>query len=569
MATYPLNVLPPQSTVLENNFVTENELRHRPQDYFDGSDVVWVTLCGALVLQMIPAISMVYAGATDRSSTLTLLRMPVITAAFCTVQWYLWGYVLTFSPAPDPATWTWYGGHTDSMVLYRALVRPVGAPGSKIPELLYAFYQGMFAAFTPALVCGGVIKKFKVGRFLIFIWLWSLLVYYPVARWTWSVGGFGEQNDVMDFAGGTAVHITSGTAVGAIVLFHEFERHGLKIFSRAWAILSPPSADDDGPAEHFRDGNELSTLNVKVNGSSNPASPANAPRPDASGNGNASNIPNTHATAPTANGAAARGSMAPPPAVLPSENDPPLAADAPHSLNNLVLGTMLLWIGWLGFNGGSALGGNMRAVSACAATHVAASSGACVMLVLFWWLEWTARKWPRVFQDDRGGATDASRGHKLSVVQFCDGAVVGLVAITPAAGFVPIWAAGCIGAIASGSIFGLKILFQDLMRQDPLFIFLLHTGGGFIGMFFTGCFARQYIVGLDGFSELLERSVPERLRLQMADAFMGFGFTLGMTLAILFLMKLVLRPFTGTWRLLGENERDKLEAELEYKWRIE
>ncbi|KAK4443176.1 Rh-like protein/ammonium transporter [Podospora aff. communis PSN243] len=569
MATsYPLDVLPPQST-LTNSSATEDELRHSPQNYFEGSDVVWVTLCAALVLQMIPAISMVYAGATDRSSTLTLLRMPVITAAFCTVHWYLWGYVLTFSPAADPATWTWYGGRTQSMVLYQALVRPVGAPGPKIPELLYAFYQGMFAAFTPALICGGVIKKFKVGRFLVFIWLWSLLVYYPVARWTWSPGAFSDQNGVMDFAGGTAVHITSGTTVGAIVLFFEFERHGLRIFGRAWAILSPPSSDDDGRAEDLRVGNELSTLKPKFNGPPKQAPQSHTPGAGTSGAERTSNNPNNLTTTPTATNAADRASVAPPPAVLPNENDPPLAGDAPHSLNNLVLGTMLLWIGWRGFNGGSALGGNMRAVSACAATHVAASSGAGVMLVLFWFLEWTARKWPEYFQDDRRGSADASKGHKLSVVQFCDGAVVGLVAITPAAGYVPVWAAGCIGAIASGSIFGLKILFQDLMRQDPLFIFLLHTGGGFIGMFLTGCFARQYIVGLDGISDVLDRSVPERLRWQMADAFMGFGFTLGMTLGILFFMKLVLRPFTGTWRLLGENEEDKLEAELEYKWRIE
>ncbi|KAK0639196.1 ammonium transporter AmtB-like domain-containing protein [Cercophora newfieldiana] len=559
MPTYSIDVIPPQATVLANHSVTEAELRHSPQDYFSGSDVVWVTLCGALVLQMVPAISMFYSGATDRSSTLTLLRLPVITAAFCTVQWYLWGYVLTFSPQPDPMTWTWYGGHTESMVLYQALVRPVGisgfGPGPNIPELLYAFYQGNFAAFTPALICGGVIKKFKVGRFLIFILLWSLLVYYPVARWTWLPGGYSDQHGVMDFAGGTAVHITSGTAVGAVVLFHEMERHGWGIFKRIWEVVWQPNDDVELNAEILRGQDmEMSDMEAGPESRDGPAPPPPAPLPP---NGNVAAVNNRGRPVPPN----LRRASIPPPAAArnPARAGPVLASDAPHSLNNLVLGTMLLWIGWLGFNGGSALGGNMRAVSACAATHVAASSGACVMLVLFWILKWSGRRWPEAF--GRGGS-------RVAVVHFCDGAVVGLVAITPAAGYVPVWSAGCIGAISAVSIFALKnTVLQDLMRQDPLFVFLLHTGGGFIGMFLTGCFARQYVVGFDGYSKILERSVAERVRWQVTDAFMGFGFTLAMTLAILVVMKLVLRPFTKTGRLLSDNELDELEAELEYRER--
>lgn len=557
MPTYSLDVIPPQPTVLLNQFVTEDELRQSPQKYFQGSDIVWVTLCGALVLQMIPAISMFYSGATDRASTLTLLRLPVITAAFCTVQWYLWGYVLTFSPAPDPTTWSWYGGHADSMVLYRALVRPVGAEGPKIPELLYAFYQGMFAAFTPALICGGVVKKFRVGRFLLFIWLWSLLVYYPVARWTWAPGGYSDQHGVMDFAGGTAVHITSGTAVGAVVLLQEIERHGWNIFKRIYEeIWQTNNVKQTKNAKYFRrQETELSDLEA---GDHSPVEPRPNLVPEQTEPENshvAANNPPP--TGPDVLQLRRHTSLAPP-AVLPGMADVPvLENDAPHSLNNLVLGTMLLWIGWLGFNGGSALGGNMRAVSACAATHVAASSGACAMLLMFGLLKWGTRRWPRYF-DDRGAST-------LSVVHFCDGAIVGLVAITPAAGYVPVWSAGCIGAIAAVCIFGLKNTFlQDLMRQDPLFVFLLHTGGGFIGMFLTGCFARQYVVGFDGYSTIPDRTVAERLRWQVTDAFMGFGFTLAMTMGILLLMKLVLRPFTGTWRLLSDNEADNLIAQIEY-----
>ena len=316
------------------------------------------------------------------------------------------------------------------MALHRSLVRPVGVQaGPQIPELLYAFYQGMFAAFTPALICGGVVKKFKVGRFLVFIWLWSLLVYYPVARWTWALGGYSDQHGVMDFAGGTAVHITSGTAVGAVVLLQEIERHGWSIFTRIYEeVWQPKKVMQSKSAEEYRtQGTELSDLEA---GDHSPVQSVPTRIPEQIQGVNvhpaATNLPPADPVVPQLRRYA---SIAPPAESRGRAQDVPvLAHDAPHSLNNLVLGTMLLWIGWLGFNGGSALGGNMRAVSACAATHVAASSGACTMLLMFWILKWCIRRWPSSF-DRRGAST-------LSVVHFCDGAVVGLVAITPAAGFV-------------------------------------------------------------------------------------------------------------------------------------
>ncbi|KAK1758089.1 Rh-like protein/ammonium transporter [Echria macrotheca] len=525
MASYPLDVAPPLLRKIQGGLVSDDALLQSPQDFFQGADIVWVMVAGGLVLQMIPAIAMFYSGATDRSSTLTLLRMPIITAAFCSVQWYLWGYALTFASGPGETTSTWYGGHIRAMALYRAWIRPVGAAGPKIPELLYAFYQGMFAAFTPALVCGGVIKRFKMGRFLIFIWLWSLLVYYPVARWAWSPDGFSSQHGVMDFAGGTVVHITSGTAAGAVVLFHAMEKYGWGIFKQAWRTITT-SADE---------GKEVDAMKLRT-------------RLAAGNQQNGGTVSDEE---------------------LGEQNHFVLTRDAPHSINNLVIGTMLLWIGWLGFNGGSALGGNLRAVSACASTHVAASTGGCVMLVLFWTAEEAARRWPTLFGGGSSdGSGDGSGGGKLSVVHFCDGAVVGLVAVTPAAGYVPVWSAGCIGAISAIIIFGLKGTFlQHLMRGDPLFVFLIHAGGGFVGMVLTGCFAKDYVVGFDGFSVLLDRSVAERVGWQVADACMGFGYSLAMTTGILLFMKILLRPFSGTWRLLGDNEVDKLEAELEYKWR--
>jgi len=310
-----------------------------------------------------------------------------------TCQWYLWGYALTFGSGSGETTWTWYGGHTQATVLYRVMVRPVGAAGPKIPELLFAFYQGMFASFTPTLICGGVIKRFKMGRFLIFISLWSLLVYYPVARWAWSPGGFSSQHGIMDFAGGTVVHITSGTAAGAVVLFHAIEKYGMGIFKAAWNV-----------ARQLEKGTELDAMELRARSQARSQS---------------------RATASSQNSIVPRAEVAEPEQASKRSGNQVLTRDAPHSINNLVLGTMLLWIGWLGFNGGSALGGNMRAVSACVSTHVAASIGGSVMLLLFWAAEGAARRFG-----------EGSRGAKASVVHFCDGAVVGLVAVTPAAGYV-------------------------------------------------------------------------------------------------------------------------------------
>lgn len=187
------------------------------------------------------------------------------------------------------------------------------------------------------------------------------------------------------------------------------------------------------------------------------------------------------------------------------------------------------------------------------------------MLLWFWAME-TKLLRNTIFVNNDG------LNRRLSVVQFCDGAVVGLVAITPAAGYVPVWSAGPIGVIASAVIAFLKsVISQRLMRNDPLFIFLIHAGGGFIGMFLTGCFARDYVVGYDGYSSIENRSVAARLSAQMADAFMGFGYTLGMTMAILTTMKIVQRLLLGAkaWTLIGDDKTDKLEAELEYKWRVE
>jgi ammonia channel protein AmtB len=266
-----------------------------------------------------------------------------------------------------------------------------------------------------ALVSGVAIRGVPTGQFLVFITFWSLFVYNPVARWSWHWAGWSNQRGVMDFAGGTAVHITSGTAVLA---FHVFYMLDTKGFKRCWkgfwpilvkplifpwkiyknltgrtGVLVPPpttTAEENGLSEY-----EMG----KITATSHDRGGQEAPTP-----------------LPTQ-------SLAQSPSKHPEldETDKP-----PHNMNYMVLGTALLWIGWFGFNGGSALGGNLRAVSACVSTHVAACSGGITSLFIFWLWCAVARyflrtdfKWP-------------------SVTHFCDGVIIGLVAVTPAAGYASV-----------------------------------------------------------------------------------------------------------------------------------
>lgn len=254
----------------------------------------------------------------------------------------------------------------------------------------------------------------------------------------------------MDFAGGTAVHITSGTAVLAFYVFYEVDTKG---FSRCWKGFwklfirrvkklfgmlglvpraTRPGANDDQDSDH-----ELE--DQSPNGQAPRGHNSTHPLGDQSPNGQGSRGHNS--TNPLGdqltNGQGDRGQNSTNPledleAAIPPIKDQPglgLGADAdepPHNVNNMVLGTALLWIGWFGFNGGSALGGNLRAVSACVSTHVAACAGGTTSLLLFWLWNTLART----------GANEGEKEQKLpSVTHFCDGAVIGLVAITPAAGY--------------------------------------------------------------------------------------------------------------------------------------
>ncbi|KAF3760323.1 ammonium transporter [Cryphonectria parasitica EP155] len=261
---------------------------------------------------------------------------------------------------------------------------------------------------------------------VVFVFIWSTIVYDPIAYWTWNANGWSFKLGGLDFAGGTPVHISSGAAALAMSL-----------------MLGKRAGYD------------------KVHG-------------------------------------------------LPYR---------PHNVTHVVLGTVFLWVGWFGFNGGSALAANLRAVMACIVTHIAACVGGFTWCLMDYRLE---RKW--------------------SAVGFCSGAIAGLVAITPASGFVPAWSAVVFGVVG-GIVCNLATQIKFWVGvDDALDIFAEHAIGGIVGNLLTGLFAADYIAHLDGFSEISGGWLNHnyiQLAYQLADCVAGFSYAFGMTCLILFLMNLV------------------------------
>jgi Amt family ammonium transporter len=274
-------------------------------------------------------------------------------------------------------------GNPMSHLFYKDVVSSapwVGGP--TIPLTLFSLFQLMFAIITPALVVGAVAERVKFSSYALFIVLFALLIYFPVCHWAWHPDGFLFKMGVLDFAGGTVVHITAGCAAlaGAIVLKRR--------------------------RSHI--------ANVE-------AHPANVPY--------------------------------------------------------VLIGTGLLWFGWFGFNAGSALGANTLAVSAFATTNTAAATAG---------LSWMF--------------FDVIRGKKPSVLGFCIGAVVGLVAITPGSGFVGIAHSAFIGFIAA-IISNIAVTVRTKSKvDDTLDVFPCHGIGGMVGMLMTGVFASKAVngAGADG-----------------------------------------------------------------------
>ncbi|KAK0741430.1 ammonium transporter AmtB-like domain-containing protein [Schizothecium vesticola] len=496
LVTVRIQAPPPSATVTAVPY--ETILAH-PEQYFQAADIVWVMAASAMVFLMVPALSLIYAGLSNRSFAMTMFRLPLMTAAVVGLEWVLWGYSLTFTDGHLASKW--YGGETRANVLVDAVARPIAVgngDGAVIPELLFVLYEGMFASFTAAIVCGGIVHRARPARFLIFITFWSVLVYCPVARWTWHRSGWSNRLGILDFAGGTPVHITSGTTVAAFAIFYDFEisnmsllKYSRNLLCRIWKrIVHNLSLIWVLAKGCFQVlyvliwGGDWQTLEF---GSFDPG------------------------------------------------RTPDAGEFEPYSNTYLVLGTALLWFGWAGFNGGSALGANLRAVSAWLSTHTAACAGGVTGMV---W-QWNEKL---LDADKRKPFTERSREQRhsdLTVISFCDGAIAGMVAITPGSGFVPVWSAVVFGIVAAIFVGLVKKESAALLRHDKLHVFAVHAGAGLVGMCLTGVFADSVTIGLDGHSTLPnpEYSKGRRLGYQLADVLAAVGYTFFMTISILNFMK--------------------------------
>ena len=341
---------------------------------YNSADMAWIIVATALVFLMTPGLAFFYGGMVHRKNVLSTMMKSVVAAGVVTVLWVVVGFSLCFGDTiggfiGNPATFLFFKN-----VFSGAPVLQGGSPMT-IPLLLFSLFQLMFAIITPGLVVGAVAERIRFTSYILFICLFSLLVYAPLAHWTWHPQGFLSKMGVLDFAGGTVVHISAGCAAlaGALVLKRR-----------------------------------------KVHMEHKEVPPANIPY--------------------------------------------------------VLIGTGLLWFGWFGFNAGSALGANMLAVSAFATTNTAA--GAAGLSWMFF---------------------DAIRGKKPSVLGFCIGAVVGLVAITPAAGFVAIPQSifiGFVAALISNVAVHIK---QRTVLDDTLDVFPCHGIGGMVGMLLTGIFATKTV----------------------------------------------------------------------------
>lgn len=356
------------------------------------ADTGFMIAATALVLMMtIPGLAMFYAGMVRKKNVLATMAQSFAATAIVSILWFAFGYTLSFH---GDGAWIGQFGRSFFAGIGMETVSPFA---KTIPELLFAAYQMTFAVITCALVAGAVADRLRFSAFLLFTVFWLFLVYVPSAHWVWG-GGFLATMGVLDFAGGTVVHINAGVA-GLLAALVMGSRQGY--------------------------GKE--------------------------------NL-------------------------------------APFDLSMAVIGTGLLWVGWFGFNGGSALGAGSRAVFAIVATHLAACSGAVV---------WTALEW-------------AERG-KPSVLGVISGAVAGLGTITPASGYVLPWhgvVIGCIaGAVCYYACTRIKVRFK---YDDSLDVFGVHGVGGIIGTLMAGVFATASVSATAteaGISGLLD-GAPRQLLIQ-------------------------------------------------------
>ncbi len=340
-------------------------------DGISGADTAWIMTATALVLFMtLPGLSLFYGGLVRSKNVLSVLMQCFAIACLMSILWMVVGYSLAFG---DGGSMNAFIGGFDNVLLAGI---GEGTASGTIPESVFALFQMTFAVITPALIVGGFAERMRFSAVLLFCAAWLILVYAPICHWVWG-GGWLSERGVMDFAGGTVVHITAGVAalVAAIVLGN---RRGF-----------------------------------------------------------------------------------------------PQQAMPPHNMTLTVMGAGMLWVGWFGFNGGSALAANGDAGMAMLVTHISAATGAFTWMVM-----------------------ERIRFGKASALGIVTGMVAGLGTITPASGYVGPGGALIIGLSAGVVCFYATIYIKQRLKiDDSLDVFPVHGVGGILGMLLTGVFA-SYALGV-------------------------------------------------------------------------
>ena len=353
---------------------------------YNGADVAWVLVSTALVMLMTPALAFFYGGLVRRKNLVSTLVQCVIIFAVVSLVWFFWGYSLVFAPS--------IGGVIGNLSLAALNGLDINAVNTTyaagIPEILFFAFQLKFAAITPALIIGACAERIRFKSLLIFVLLWSTLIYSPIAHWMWNADGWLHLLGAWDFAGGIVVHIAAGMSALAAAL----------IVGRRKGCV------------YWKD--QLKALNHKA--------------PSVPGMG---------------------------------------IEFKPTNIPYVILGAGLLWFGWFGFNGGSALAADGIAVSAVIATNLAAAAAAVSWMLLDWVIK-----------------------GKPSAIGISVGAVCGMAAVTAAAGYVNFTSAVIIG-LAAGVISNLVANWRAGRSRidDTLDVFACHGIGGIIGALAVGLFA--------------------------------------------------------------------------------
>ena len=396
----------------------------------NSGDTAWMLTSTALVLFMtLPGLALFYGGLVRTKNVLSVLMQCFAITVMASIVWALFGYSIAFGNGGELNEW--WGG------LGKLFLAGVGAGTIKdtIPETVFVMFQMTFAIITPALVVGAFAERMKFSAMMWFSFLWLVLVYLPVCHWVWAPGGWLQKMNLMDFAGGTVVHINAGVAalVAALVL---------------------------GRRKGF-----------------------------------------------------------------------PQTAMPPHNLTMTVAGAGMLWVGWFGFNAGSAVAANTSAGMAMLVTHLGAAAGA---------FAWTACEWMRF--------------RKPSVLGIVTGMVAGLGTITPASGYVGPLGALVIGGVAGVVCFGATNFLKRVLRvDDSLDVFPVHGIGGMLGTFAAAIFAGT--LGGLGYAEGM--TMGKQIGVQL----LGIGVTIVWSGILTYVLLKIIDWVIGL-RVSSEEENEGLDTVL-------